>query len=114
MTEALHKDEGKIGYHYILAMPGLFWVAAVGDYGAIKYRDQFNYKKGMPWMKLIGSCSRHLIAFVRGEDNDKESGLPHLAHLAYDALMLLDYKENHIDLDDRYKDIPKRSSDLLF
>lgn len=102
MGDALHKDEGKIGLQYILAMPGLYSLADVGDYGAKKYGDQFNYKKGMPWMKLLGSCSRHLVAFIQGEDLDPESGCPHLAHLAYDALMLLDYMENAIEQDDRY------------
>jgi hypothetical protein len=106
MTEAGHRDEGKIGLHYILAMPGLCSVAQVGDFGAKKY-GQWDYKAGMPWMKLLGSCSRHLAAFIKGENKDAESGLPHLAHLAYNALMLLDYMENHNDKDDRYKPMVK-------
>lgn len=107
--EAGHKDEGKIGLQYILAMPGLVAVAQVGDFGAQKY-GQWNYKAGMPWMKLLGSCSRHLAAFIKGEDLDKESKLPHLAHLAYDALMLLDYMENHHAKDDRYKTMASNSA----
>lgn len=102
MSEASHHDTGKIGLQFILAMPGLDQVAKVGDYGAKKY-DQWNYVKGMPWTKLLGSCSRHLASFIRGEDLDKESGLPHLAHLAYNALILLGYMENHNALDDRFK-----------
>ena len=54
-------------------------------------------------MKLLGSCSRHLIKFIQGEDIDPESGLHHLAHLCFDALMLLDYSKNFKHLDDRYK-----------
>jgi len=54
-------------------------------------------------MKLGGSLSRHLRAWLMGEDMDPESGLPHLAHLIYDALMLLDYSNNHKDKDDRHK-----------
>ena len=104
-----HKDAGKPGLQYVLAMPGLRDVALVGDYGALKY-SQFNYKAGMPWMKLLGSCSRHLIAFIQGEDSDLESGLPHLAHLAYNALMLLDYMRTHKDKDDRYKASDNRTS----
>lgn len=103
MAEAKHLDAGKIGLQYVLAMPGLLEVAKVGDYGGAKYGNQFNYKKGMGWMKLLGSCSRHLASFIRGEDLDSESKLPHLAHLAYDTLMMLDYMENHRDKDDRYK-----------
>lgn len=116
MTEADHKDEGKIGLQYILAMPGLLQVAKVGDFGAKKY-GQWNYRKGMPWMKLLGSCSRHLTDFILGQNTDPESGLPHLAHLCYDTLMLLEYSVEHPSLDDRYTPndkILKANSDLPF
>lgn len=119
VNEAKHADIGKLGLQYILAMPGLNSIAAVGDFGAKKY-GQWNFKPGMPWMKLLGSCARHLVAFIGGEDLDQcksqciilpnglcermeHSNLPHLAHLAYDALMLLDYMENKREFDDRYK-----------
>lgn len=102
---AKHLDEGKIGLQYVLAMPGLLEVAKVGDYGGAKYGDQFNYKKGMPWMKLLGSCARHLAAVCRGEDRDEESKLLHLAHMVYDGLMLLDYWINGMGTDDRYKKV---------
>ncbi len=100
--EAKHFDDGKPEIHYILAMPGLDEVAKVGTHGAKKY-GQWNYRAGMPWMKLLGSCSRHLTSFILGEDKDPESGLSHLAHLIYDALMLLGYVKEHPNLDDRYK-----------
>jgi len=103
MSEAKHLDEGKVRLQYILAMPGIDLVAAVGYYGFTKYGDRYNYRKGMPWMKLLGSCSRHLAAFIRGENRDTESQLPHLAHLAYDALMLLEYPGKFDHLDDRAK-----------
>jgi hypothetical protein len=110
-SKALHKDDGKIALQFILAMEGIDDVAEVGMYGAKKY-SQWNYKAGMPWMKLLGSCSRHLIAFIRGENLDPESQLPHLAHLAYNALMLLDYTRNHNDKDDRYKDLSSSHDNL--
>lgn len=111
--EAGHKDEGKLGLQFILAMPGLDQVAKVGDYGAKKY-DQWNYTKGMPWMKLLGSCSRHLASFIRGQDLDPESGLPHMAHLAYNALILLGYMEVHRAQDNRFKSETKPSSTGLY
>lgn len=101
--EAGHKDEGKVQFQYILAMPFFDEVAKVGTFGAAKY-GQWNYKAGMPWMKLCGSMSRHLIAFIRGENNDTESGLSHLAHLAYDAAMVYSYIGRHDSLDDRWRD----------
>lgn len=101
--KAKHFDDGKPEIQYLLAMDGLEDVAACGTYGAKKYKDRYNYKKGMPWMKILGSCSRHLRAFIRGEDVDPESGLSHLAHLIYDALMVLDYTKNHPAHDNRPK-----------
>jgi hypothetical protein len=103
--EAKHLDTGKPGLQYVLAMPGLLEVAKVGDYGGLKYGDQFNYKNGMPWMKLLGSCARHLAAVCRGEDLDPESGLLHMAHCVYDGLMVLDYYLYQRGTDDRYHDI---------
>ena len=100
--EAKHLDDGKIGLQHVLAMRGLISVANVGDYGAKKY-GQHNWRKGMPWMKLAGSCARHLYQFILGIDRDSESGLPHLAHLIYNALMLLEYEDTYKELDDRYK-----------
>lgn len=102
MEKAKHFDDNKPEIQYILAMPGLKAVAAVGTFGKAKY-GQWNYKGGMLWMRLLGSCSRHLMDFILGEDMDKESGLPHLAHLCYDALMLLGYMTEHKELDDRCK-----------
>jgi hypothetical protein len=96
-----HFDSNKPGLHYVLFFKGLDEVAKVGDFGSKKY-GQWNYLGGMEWMKLLGSCSRHLCAFIRGEDLDKESGLNHLAHLIYDALMLLEYQHRKLGKDDRY------------
>lgn len=111
--EAKHSDEGKLGLQYILAMPGLKEVAKVGDFGAKKY-GQWNYRAGMPWMKLLGSCSRHLISFINGEDLDPESACPHLAHLAYNALMLLEFMETKRAQDDRYVQNDTIGSDIPF
>lgn len=101
VDEAKHFDDGKPELQYVLAMPGLLEVAKVGTYGKQKY-GQWNYRKGMPWMKLLGSCVRHLAAFIQGQDTDPESGISHLAHLCYDALMLIGYQIEHPEMDDRY------------
>jgi len=82
---AKHFDEGKLPIQHILAMPIIEEMAKVALYGQKKYGSFYNYRKGMPWMKLLGSCSRHLWRFIRGENNDKESRISHLAHLAYDG-----------------------------
>src|ERR1700690_428246 len=112
MSEAKHFDDGKPGLQFVLGMAGLAEVAKVGDFGARKY-GQWNYKDGMPWMKLAGSCSRHLGPWILGQDNDNESNLHHLAHMVYDGLMLLDYAARNKGTDDRYKELPKSDSDTL-
>jgi hypothetical protein len=114
---AKHFDDGKPEIQFLLEMDGLEDVAACGTYGFKKYGDRYNYRSGMSWTKLLGSCARHLRAFIMGEDNDfdykcsnckknvfhkEHSGLPHLAHLIYDALMLMHHVKHHKNLDDRY------------
>lgn len=101
-SEAKHLDTGKTALQYVLVFKGLDEVAKVGEFGAKKY-GQFNYKAGASYMRFLGSCTRHLAAFIRGEDTDAESGLSHLAHLVFDALMLLDWLERKVGTDDRYR-----------
>lgn len=107
--EAKHFDEGKLPIQHVLGMPIIEEMAKVAAYGNTKYGDFYNYRKGMPWMKLLGSCARHLRSFICGENNDKESGCSHLAHLAYDAGMLYELITLHPSLDDR----PHRHVNLL-
>jgi hypothetical protein len=40
-----------------------------------------NWKIGFPLLKLLESLARHLFALMKGEKNDKESGLPHTGHI---------------------------------
>lgn len=103
VNEAKHFDEGKIQFEYIFTMSGLDDVAKVGTFGAQKY-GHWNYRVGSTYMRFLGSCCRHLIAFIRGENFDKESGHPHLAHLIFDALIIMQWMHDGVGLDDRYKE----------
>jgi hypothetical protein len=102
MAEAAHKDEGKTALQYVLVFKGLDEVAKVGEFGAKKY-GQFNYMAGASYMRFLGSCVRHLTAYIRGEDLDPESGLSHLAHLIFDCLMVLEWGYRKVGNDDRYR-----------
>lgn len=62
-------------------------LADVLTYGAEKY-DSRNWEKGNNWGVPIGSLLRHLTAFMLGEDDDPESGLPHTAHILFNAMQL--------------------------
>lgn len=77
-------------------------VAAVFGYGAGKY-DAYNYAKGYKWTLSYSALQRHLNLFWRGELNDRESGLSHLAHAAFHlaALFLYSTNEQYRKFDDR-------------
>jgi hypothetical protein len=80
------------------------------SYGAKKYGDN-NYLHGMSWGRVFGACLRHLYAFWAGEDIDKESGLPHLAHALANISFLTVYQARGLGTDTRYKapqDIQKK------
>ena len=97
--EGIKYDDGKPRFDLLPASP-LVDVAAVAAYGAKKYSDR-NWEKGMPYGRIYAALQRHLWAFWNGEDNDKESGLPHMAHAAWGCLALLEMMQKRKDLDDR-------------
>ncbi len=113
VTQANHFDDGKIQFQWLLAMPGLAEVAKVGMYGAKKY-GQNNWRGGSDFMRYIGSILRHVTQFLSGENNDVESGLPHLAHAAYNCLIILSWQITGKGTDDRPTETPKSPSDLSF
>lgn len=101
MAEATGRkdDNGKLRFDLLPVRP-LEQIASIYTYGANKYDDN-NWRGGISWGRVFGASMRHLWAFWRGEDNDPESGLSHLAHAAFGCLTLLEYMETHRELDDR-------------
>lgn len=75
-------------------------VGKVAGFGATKYAS-FNFLKGYPWSLSYNALFRHFLAFQRGEDIDPESGLPHMAHAAWQAMALLSFWQRGIGTDDR-------------
>lgn len=76
-------------------------VASVAGFGADKY-EVFNFTKGYRWSLSYNAMQRHLLAWHSGEDNDPESGLPHLAHAAWHCLTLLTFGRFKRGTDDRF------------
>lgn len=80
-------------------------VMQVGEFGSKKYGDH-NYRLGMPVTKYVNAAFRHVFLewLFKGSDNDPESGLPHLAHGAWNILAALEQMLLKPELDDRYKE----------
>lgn len=77
--------------------------AAVLDFGAHKY-SKHNWRKGMEWSRLVDACLRHITAWNEGENLDPETLHSHLAHARCCLGFLIEYQENGIGVDDRYKE----------
>lgn len=81
--------------------PGvLLEVAEVLRLGAEKY-DAHNWRAGSAWSRYYGAALRHLLAFWSGEDNDPETGRPHLAHALCCLMFLAVYERESLGEDDR-------------
>lgn len=61
-------------------------------YPAVNGRD--NWRNGYPWSLSFAAMQRHAWAFWAGEDNDPETGEPHLAAVAWHAFVLLTWLED--------------------
>lgn len=98
-----------------LVPPGpIMEIAKVFTKGSEKYADR-NWEKGMSWMTVMASLERHMLKFKAGEDFDDETGLPHMAHIATNAIFLLEYMNTHPEHDDRPKrwmNMPKIGLDI--
>lgn len=93
-------SKGKSKIHYIpteiiLGMGHAFEMGAE-KHGPYSFRDN-----PIDYTELIDSASRHLLAFMDGEDLDTESGLPHLWHCACNIAMLEWTRVNASEKDDR-------------
>lgn len=84
------------------------FLEGLGDvlrFGASKYNAE-NWRGGISYSRLLGACFRHLIAIMRKEDVDRESGLGHVFHLACSVMFLSWHLKHRRDLDDRYRPSP--------
>jgi hypothetical protein len=89
----------------ILQGRALEQVMLVGEMGSQKYGDH-NYRGGMGVSRFLNAAWRHafLEFLFKGIDLDPESGLPHLAHAAWNLLSALEIMITKPQFDDRYKE----------
>lgn len=67
----------------------LWGVGLVGTFGADKYTDSGwkDVENGIE--RYLSAMLRHYLNYKSGEIDDKESKLPHLAHMAWNSLAVL-------------------------
>ena len=101
---AVKHDEEKTDWS-LVPFEALEGMADVLTFGAKKY-DSWNWTSGggFHYLRVARSCLRHIFAFMRGEDNDPESGLSHINHAQCNLLFLAFYLRNRdkYNKDDRY------------
>lgn len=99
LNEGVKFDDDKPRYDLIPAKP-LEELAKVYTVGAKKYADR-NWEKGMRWGRVFAAMMRHAWAWWMGETNDKESGVHHMAAVAWGAFALIEYSQTKTGQDDR-------------
>lgn len=74
----------------LLSLPLMEWIVKVYTYGVEKYNQPGSWmllENG--YQRYKAALLRHIVAYEKGEVNDPESGLPHLAHAAWNAIAML-------------------------
>lgn len=79
-------DQGKLRVD-LLSVPAMEGTAAVLTHGANKYGER-NWEKGLAYSRCYAAVLRHLFAWWKGEDLDRESGMHHLHHAACELMFL--------------------------
>lgn len=91
-------DKGKNRLNLVFSgfATALWRVGEVGTFGANKYTDNGWQSVEKPEERYTSAMLRHLFKSYQGEYIDRESGLPHLAHVAWNALAVLELTERTI------------------
>lgn len=76
----------------------------VSQFGEGKY-ETYNFLKGGSQNQYLDCMKRHLDKYESpfDDDLDPESGISHLAHVAWNALVAIYMLNNFPELDDRFK-----------
>jgi hypothetical protein len=100
--QALRYNEGKLRWS-LVDFDALADMVKVLEYGSRKYADH-NWKKGLKTTEIFESMMRHMQAYMRGENVDPESGLPHTGHIMCNAMFLSYMNTYRPDFDTRVID----------
>lgn len=93
-------DDGKLPMH-LLPPEAIDALAERLQVGMRKYQER-NWEKGIVFSRLFSATMRHLLAFWRGEDIDKDDGLCHLSGVLINVAFMISFtRRGRTDLDDR-------------
>lgn len=102
---AVRFDSGKLDWS-LLPIDSIEEILKVLEFGKKKYSSwNWTSGEGFKYTRVFNSLIRHLFAWIRGEDNDPESGLSHLAHAGCNVLFLIyfvKHKNKYTTNDDRH------------
>src|SRR4030042_3442255 len=73
-------------------------LAEILSYGCGKYNDR-NWEKGIKYSRIYGAVRRHLLAWIKGEKIDKESGKEALKHAFCTLGFLITYEARNMGKD---------------
>lgn len=94
----------KLERYGLIPPEALAEVARVYGYGASKYEEDNNWRRGYSWSLSLDALFRHVEAFRRGESYDPESGLHHLAHAEFHLNTLMVFDGVHLSETDMPSD----------
>ena len=82
-------DDGKLRYDLVDPF-ALAWLVSTLTYGATKYAayNYRNFTKEELREKYYAGMMRHLEAFRMGQNDDPETGIPHVAMMSFGAMVL--------------------------
>ena len=97
MNQAVKSDAGKIR-PTLVPVSVIRAIAAIREYGVKKYLDPDGNEKIENWrdvepQRYRDAAYRHWLAYLNGEKDDNESGLPHLWHLACNIAFLIELEK---------------------
>jgi hypothetical protein len=101
ITSSTGGQKGSKSARYdLIPAEALRTVAELYGKGAEKYEDH-NWRRGYDWSLSFAALQRHAWQYWNGEDNDAETGLPHMASVAFHALALIEFAQTHPEFDNR-------------
>lgn len=98
--EGRKDDSGKLRFD-LVPPDALAELVRVYTVGAAKYAPR-NWEQGISFGRVFAALMRHAWAWWRGEENDPEDGISHMAHAAWNCMTLLAFSLRRKDqFDDR-------------